>query len=71
MIDDILHGIVTWEPVPFVGDATSAGAHITHRGILRIGDCAVAIVQWSNGERTFTEESRKQFFGLLTPPPGA
>jgi hypothetical protein len=67
MIDDILHGIVTWEPVPFVGDATSARPHITHRGILQIGDCAIEVVQLSNGERVLTAESREQFFWLLAP----
>ena len=61
MMDDILNNL-TWEPVGWSGEPSDL-PHVTHRGILRIGNQELECFQLSNGQRIFTEESLMKFFG--------
>lgn len=65
-LDAILDGL-EWTLVPFDGATASDLPHVTHRGVLRIGDSELECLQLSNGKRVITDESLNKFFGVFEP----
>lgn len=54
---------VEWEKVEWPEKPEPGMLYATHRGVLKISDMQIECVVLNDGQRLFTEEGMKKFFG--------